>query len=312
MVGFEFKNGRSYLVYDGIVVCAEFKDALLEDWADASVPIVVLLQYAKVKEEGKYPLSVTNTYHVTMLCLDVDFPLLTPVQKLCSKVVVLPITDIIKLHDITFCATVAETKVLVASPFGWYYHFCHLCPCIARGDIPLFECEAGHSIGAEIFRYKIEIKVAYAGKSCNFVFWNRECELLLGVSASQLRHTMIKMLNLEMTFKVKWKPRWKNCSVVMLLKNDPFIKEPKGPWKAIEVKESIDEAKMDAPDEYDVVADMEITFEHKPGPIRPAGKRQLLGGSSESTSFEGLYDGELSSNKLKMIIKLEKNEWAML
>ena len=30
MVGFEFKNGRSHPVFEGIVVCAEFKDALLE------------------------------------------------------------------------------------------------------------------------------------------------------------------------------------------------------------------------------------------------------------------------------------------
>ena len=30
MVGFEFRNGRSYPVFDGIVVCAEFKDAILE------------------------------------------------------------------------------------------------------------------------------------------------------------------------------------------------------------------------------------------------------------------------------------------
>jgi xeroderma pigmentosum group C-complementing protein len=30
MVGFEFKNGRSYPVHQGIVVCAEFKDVLLE------------------------------------------------------------------------------------------------------------------------------------------------------------------------------------------------------------------------------------------------------------------------------------------
>ncbi|KAJ4826704.1 hypothetical protein Tsubulata_023393 [Turnera subulata] len=30
MVGFEFRNGRSVPVYDGIVVCAEFKDAILE------------------------------------------------------------------------------------------------------------------------------------------------------------------------------------------------------------------------------------------------------------------------------------------
>lgn len=30
MVGFEFRNGHSHPVFDGIVVCAEFKDAILE------------------------------------------------------------------------------------------------------------------------------------------------------------------------------------------------------------------------------------------------------------------------------------------
>lgn len=30
MVGFEFRNGRSTPVFDGIVVCAEFKDTILE------------------------------------------------------------------------------------------------------------------------------------------------------------------------------------------------------------------------------------------------------------------------------------------
>ncbi|KAK7300683.1 hypothetical protein RJT34_11531 [Clitoria ternatea] len=34
MVGFEFKNGRSYPVFDGIVVCAEFKEVLLEAYAE--------------------------------------------------------------------------------------------------------------------------------------------------------------------------------------------------------------------------------------------------------------------------------------
>ncbi|XP_058763511.1 uncharacterized protein LOC131649893 [Vicia villosa] len=161
----------------------------------ASLPTVVLLQYAKVKEEGKYPLSVTNTYNVTLLCVDADFPVmkdfidrmpeesrvtlseqlggnsqyssqssenqqLTPVQKLFSKAVVLPIAEIIQLTNVTFCATVATTKLLVASPFGWY---------------------------------KIEIEVTHGGQSCNFVFWNRECEMLFGLSASQLRITMIQL-----------------------------------------------------------------------------------------------------------------------
>jgi hypothetical protein len=30
MVGFEFRNGHSHPVFDGIVVCAEFKDAIVE------------------------------------------------------------------------------------------------------------------------------------------------------------------------------------------------------------------------------------------------------------------------------------------
>lgn len=30
MVGFDFRNGRSIPVYDGIVVCAEFRNAILE------------------------------------------------------------------------------------------------------------------------------------------------------------------------------------------------------------------------------------------------------------------------------------------
>ncbi|XP_059623197.1 DNA repair protein RAD4 [Cornus florida] len=34
MVGFEFRNGRSVPVYDGIVVCAEFKDSILEAYAE--------------------------------------------------------------------------------------------------------------------------------------------------------------------------------------------------------------------------------------------------------------------------------------
>ncbi|XP_058741377.1 uncharacterized protein LOC131613750 [Vicia villosa] len=195
----------------------------------ASLPTVVLLQYAKVKEEGKYPLSVTNTYNVTLLCVDADFPImkdfidrmpeesrvtlsdqlggnsqlssqssenqqLTPVEKLFSKAVVLPIAEIIQLTDITFYATVATTKLLVASPFGWYYRACHMCQSIARGDSPPFECEAGHETMAEVLRYKIEIEVTHGGKSCNFVFWNRECEMLLGLSASQLRNTMIQVI----------------------------------------------------------------------------------------------------------------------
>ncbi|MQL95143.1 hypothetical protein Taro_027810 [Colocasia esculenta] len=34
MIGFEFRNGRSYPIFEGIVVCSEFKDAILEAYAE--------------------------------------------------------------------------------------------------------------------------------------------------------------------------------------------------------------------------------------------------------------------------------------
>ncbi|XP_058745812.1 uncharacterized protein LOC131618650 [Vicia villosa] len=338
-----------------------------KEMVDASLPTIVLLQYAKFKEEGKFPLSVTNTYNVTVLCVDPDFPLmkdfldkmpkesivtlsdqlgsnsylsshnskntqLSPMQKLLSKAVVLPIADIIQLRDITFCATVATTKLLVASPFGWYYRACHMCQSIARGDKAPFECEAGHETMAEIYRYKIEIEVAHGGNSCNFVFWNKECEILLGLSAAQLRDTMIKAgitdplefplaldekLNMEMAMKVKWHPHWKNCLVVMLIKNDPLSNNLRKigetmsiliymtMFNFLHIKESVDEAKTVALEDCE---DIEITSEHKPDAVTPGGKRHFPGASTESTTLEGLCDGELSSNKLKKIIKLEKDD----
>ncbi|CAL5194798.1 unnamed protein product [Lathyrus oleraceus] len=37
-------------------------------------PSIILLQYAKVKAEGKYPFSVLNTYNITNLLINEDVP----------------------------------------------------------------------------------------------------------------------------------------------------------------------------------------------------------------------------------------------
>ncbi|XP_058766408.1 uncharacterized protein LOC131640007 [Vicia villosa] len=287
-----------------------------QERGDDSGPMFVMLQYAIVKEQGKFPLSVSKMFNVTVLGLNTDllpmkefiesipkesiFTLfgqegsnsqlstqnsenqqLTPVQKLLSKAV-------IKLRTITFCATVGETKMLVASPYGWY---------------------------------KIEIEVTQAGNSCNFLFWDRECELLLGLSASQLRNTMIKagihdplefplaldhMLDRKMALKIKWQPRWKNASVVMLLKNDSFVKELADQLDTDEMKQPGVEATGTVLTEPHFVFDLDVTSTHSTDPITSTSKRQFTGASSESTTSDATCDGELSSNKLKKIIKLEK------
>ncbi|KAI5388534.1 hypothetical protein KIW84_074284 [Lathyrus oleraceus] len=129
---------------------------------------------------------------------------------------------LLTLKHITLYATVATTKKLIASQFGWYYQACHQCPKAARGDITPFLCETGHFTESEMFRYKIKIEVYHAGKCCKFVFWDKECSQFLGVSAIQKRDTMIEdgiddplefplaldvFLGLEIAFKVKWHPQ---------------------------------------------------------------------------------------------------------
>ncbi|CAI8600737.1 unnamed protein product [Vicia faba] len=175
-----------------------------------------------------------------------------------------------------------------------------------------------------IHKYKIEIQVFHGGSSCNFVFWNRECELLLGLSTAQLRLTMIKLLNLEMAFKVKWQSRWNNCSIVSILRDEPFIRQLKAPWDIdedkevvvgpsltsdpLQVKESVDDGKTGVPKDCVKETDLEITSKHNPDPMTPIDKRDFPGGSSKSTTSDEFYDGHLSSNKLRKIIKLEKND----
>ncbi|XP_058759281.1 uncharacterized protein LOC131632531 [Vicia villosa] len=323
-------------------------------------PTVVLLQYAKVKEAGHYPLSVTNTFHVTKLLINPDLPcvkdFLNSFPKESLRIVSTQQTSQSQqysrsstndsvghslahklLHGAvsnTFCATYAKTRKLIASSYGWYYQCCHECTKSVRGDKPPYKCDNGHSTEAEIYKYKIEVEGFHGETSCKFIFWDRECTEILELSAAQMRETMIKagitdplefplaldkMLGLDLALRVKWQPSWDSASVVMFIKDSDFVKQFKAPWTdsqvvssepsatplPLQIKESVDEAKTDAADDCDVVTDLEITSKHNPEPLTPTAKRQNHDASSESTSVR---DGELSSTKLKKIIKLENNK----
>ncbi|XP_058726556.1 uncharacterized protein LOC131597914 [Vicia villosa] len=311
-----------------------------EENATTFGPTVVLLNYAKVKEQGQYPLSVTNTFHVTKLQINPDLPSVkdflnsfskaalrtvsttlsshsqqysrssgsenvqqSDTQKLLSKAVALPLSEIKQLREEKFCATVAKTSKLIASSYGWY---------------------------------KIEVEGFHLETSCKFIFWDRECSQILGVSAAQMRNTMIEagitdpldfplrldaMLHLDLALRVRWQPSWDSCSVIMFVDDKPFVKqfgaqwepteanlpipEPSGTKLPVQIKESVDEANTAAADDCEVLTDLEITSKHNPDPQTPTAKRQNHDGSSESTT---VCDGELSSTKLKKIIKLEKTK----
>ncbi|KAI5447460.1 hypothetical protein KIW84_015062 [Lathyrus oleraceus] len=115
------------------------------------------------------------------------------------------------------------------------------CPKVARGDKAPLLCEVGHSTEAGIFRYKIENEVSHYGKcKCSkFVFCERLCSQLFGVSAAQMHDIMIKagiddplefplaldvLLGSKIAFKVKCQLSWKSCYVVMILRDESFTK----------------------------------------------------------------------------------------
>ncbi|XP_058724536.1 uncharacterized protein LOC131596005 [Vicia villosa] len=327
-----------------------------------------------VYELRKYPLSVTNTYNVTKLTINEDVETIkqfakmltqdtivavsgllshqsqgrsqnsyssrqSPTQKLLSNAVLLPLEQIVKLKDTTFCATVATIAKIVASKYGWYYQACHECPNKVTGDSPPYKCVKGHETETAIFRYKIEVGVLHAGTKCKFVLWDKESEDLLEVSAAHMRETMFqagifdpldypltldKLLNQELAFKVKWQPNWSNCSVIMLVKDKPVVDQLKSEWVEAttvnsqqlsapvnHIKESVDEA---VPiDDSDIVTDPEITSKLHGEPVTPTAKRQSPDPSIESTSHATHNEGDLSSTKLKKparitrkLVKIEK------
>ncbi|XP_058746052.1 uncharacterized protein LOC131618919 [Vicia villosa] len=200
----------------------------VEQQVDTAIPVVIMIQYAKVKEAfGKYPLSVTNTYNVTKVAINEDTETIkqfakmltqdtivavsglrsqqsqgrsqnsyssrqSPTQKLLSNAVLLPHEQIVKLKDTTFCATVATITKIFASKYGWYYQACHECPNKVTGDKPPYKCVKGHDTETAIFRYRIEVGVLHVGTKCKFVLWDKESEDLLEVSAAHMRETMFQ------------------------------------------------------------------------------------------------------------------------
>ncbi|XP_058784183.1 uncharacterized protein LOC131658952 [Vicia villosa] len=128
----------------------------IEQQVDTSTPVVILIQYAKVKEAfGKYPLSVTNTYNVTKVAINEDLETIKQLSKLLTQDTIMAVSGLRSQQS--------------QGRYGWYYQACHECPNKVTGDKPPYKCTKGHETETAIFRYKIEVDVVHAGTKCKFV-----------------------------------------------------------------------------------------------------------------------------------------------
>ncbi|CAI8607039.1 unnamed protein product [Vicia faba] len=120
---------------------------------DYTKPTVILLKYANVKEQGKFPLVVTSTYNVTNIHINKDMPNINDFIKRLPKessfgkslsttnTHTRGLDEIIQLGEPTFCITVSTINKLIALENGRYYRACHQCPQVAKGKIALFSVE---------------------------------------------------------------------------------------------------------------------------------------------------------------------------
>ncbi|KAK2419876.1 replication protein A 70 kDa DNA-binding subunit B [Trifolium repens] len=289
--------------------------------------------------------SLTNlTSGSIMLSQSSSMSQYNAVDKFMDKAIPLPLNKILALSENTICVTVARTTKVIPTTKGWYYKACSKCIKSAKGDTLPLICPDGHATHAINLRFKLEFEAEYQGTSAKFVFWDRECNQLLGKTAAELHAEMTalgvtnpleyplcvdKICGRNFAIRTKWQPVWDSCSVQALKEDDAIINKikelfpndeetskmvildsetPAATQESIQLKEIVivDITK----DDVLFHSDLSATSENdpcQPKQVTPSkGKRSAA--DSAQTQDNVLIDAptQLSSTKLKRAIKVEK------
>ncbi|MCH81358.1 replication protein A1-like protein [Trifolium medium] len=164
-------------------------------------------------------------------------------QSLFTKdAVVMSLPQILEtpnVNDVVYVTTIRTLKV-IPTRSGWYYKLCALCPRSAKGDTLPIKCSIGHLTHAINLRYKLDVEVESRGAKSTFVFWDRECNELIGKTAAQLHQEMVedgvtnplsypmdvdKIERRNLAVRVKWQPLWKSFSVQAVKQDDAVFND---------------------------------------------------------------------------------------
>ncbi|KAF1862839.1 hypothetical protein Lal_00040108 [Lupinus albus] len=204
---------------------------------------------------GKYPHSISNSWCGSKILIGEEIPNIDKYKQSLScdtlshsnsqmsqysnlsdderfmyKAEVKSITEISAItssEEIT-CVTVGTTGMFVVGKHGWYYEGCT--KCTKKTDV---------KDGPFTCKYKLDIKVIHQHGSGRFVFWDRQCADIIGVSASDLRDQMVaegeddpkafplildELLARTMALRVKVQPSYNQSSVIRLSEDPNLIK----------------------------------------------------------------------------------------
>ncbi|XP_019436881.1 PREDICTED: uncharacterized protein LOC109343166 isoform X1 [Lupinus angustifolius] len=187
-------------------------------------PMIVVLTHARVKEgQGKYPPTVSNSWCGSKILIDDEIPdylkykdsfatfslscdslsqgntqlsqysNLSNDDRFMYKAEVKTLSQIAALtsaEEIT-CVTIGTTAMFIIGKQGWYYDGC--LKCTKKVDVKdgPFTCKCGTYNLSSTPTYKLDIKVIHENGSGRFVFWDRQCADIIGVSACELRNQMV-------------------------------------------------------------------------------------------------------------------------
>ncbi|CAL0303463.1 unnamed protein product [Lupinus luteus] len=197
--------------------------------------------------------------------------------------------------------------------------------CTKNADVKdgSFTCKCGTYNMNSTPRYKLDIKVVDKHGSGRFVFWDRQCADIIGVSACEFRSQMLAegeddpkafpltldmLLARTMALRVKVQPSYHQSSVIRISEDQDLIKYVMDQI-LINGHATSDNVKgnSNVNDSLQIETSLSVTANHDPDRLQvvtPA-KRLSLDLDLDMLQIPGYYSTQLSSSKVTKYIKTE-------
>ncbi|GAU37169.1 hypothetical protein TSUD_391580 [Trifolium subterraneum] len=134
------------------------------------------------------------------------------------------ISELMSCANDEVVTTVGTPHHVLTAKHGWFLLTCADCKKQIMTTSPPYKCSKHHVTPDPQIKYKVHVEVRFQGHKAEFVFWDRECQQLIGKTAEELKTIMIEagefdrheypaalddMMGKELAFKVKAQPHYK-------------------------------------------------------------------------------------------------------
>ncbi|XP_058765056.1 replication protein A 70 kDa DNA-binding subunit C-like [Vicia villosa] len=229
--------------------------------------IVVILTHAMIKES-----QVSNAWSGSKLLINEDIPEIseflsklpaneqnqkpsqfaksmslwsggsqfTTLEKFVHKAKCIPLSELTKIKQDMLCVTIGTTVKFYVSKHGWFYYGCTKCSVKATDLNNPYKCVCGENVNKPIPRYKVDIYVYDGESKFRFVFWDADCEHIIGQSADSMHKSMLEngeddpmvypdeldiLLEKKMALRAKVQPTFEQASVWKLSYDEEFVNQ---------------------------------------------------------------------------------------